>query len=189
MSLSRDRRRILYASVSALLVAAVLLIALVLPAEYGWDPLGSGAALGLVGMAGDDSDSLRLQSEPWRTDRIVFELQPFEAVEYKYRLTAGSTLLFYWQADDEVMYDMHAEPDGSAPGYSESFSSGRLRVSGGRYSAPFDGVHGWYWQNRSVGVVEVTLETAGFYTGAIEYRDDREFHYETTVRSETSAQP
>ena len=30
--------------------------------------------------------------------------------------------------------------------------------------APFAGIHGWYFQNQSVGAVKVKLRLAGFYT-------------------------
>ena len=45
-------RRIIVATSCALLVAAVILITSVLPAEYGWDPLGTGETLGLLGQTG-----------------------------------------------------------------------------------------------------------------------------------------
>jgi len=39
------------AVIAALVLAALLLVAIVLPAEYSLDPLGSGRALGLLGLA------------------------------------------------------------------------------------------------------------------------------------------
>lgn len=177
MSEPADRGRILLASAGALLVATALLLTVVLPAEYGWDPFGTGAALGVLGMAGDDVAALQQQPGPRRRDRIAFRLAPFESVEYKYRLDEGDAMLFHWRADGEVVYDMHAEPDGSAPGYAESFTRGRGAGSDGSYTAPFAGIHGWFWQNRGDREVTVTLETAGFFDGAVELRDGRAFHY------------
>ena len=66
-------------------------------------------------MTGEEGSPLHNESQPWRSDRIEFQLAPFEAVEYKYRLDAGASVLFQWQASGEVLYDMHAEPDGAAP--------------------------------------------------------------------------
>lgn len=183
MSVAPERRKILLASAGALLVAATLLLTVILPAEYGWDPLGTGDALGLLGMAGDDVMALREQAGAWRQDRIGFQLAPFEAVEYKYRLEAGNALLFHWRADGEVLFDMHAEPDGAAPGYAESFSSGRSTGGQGSYVAPFPGIHGWFWQNRGTRDVNVTLEMSGFTGSAVELRDGREFHYEIKPRA------
>lgn len=178
MSEPASKGRILFASVGALCVALTLLVTAILPAEYGWDPLGTGAALGLLGMAQEDARVLKVQEHPWSNDRIVFQLAPFESVEYKYRLAAGASLLFDWSADGEVLYELHAEPDGAAPGYAESFDKSRGSGARGSYVAPFEGIHGWYWQNREPQEVTVVLETSGFYDEAVEMRDGREFRYE-----------
>jgi hypothetical protein len=183
MNETADKQRILLASAVALLVSIALLLTVILPAEYGWDPLGTGAALGLMGMAGDDVVALREQGGPWREDRITFPLAPFEGVEYKYRLEEGDTLMFQWRADGEVLFDMHAEPDGSAEGYAESFARGRGADGNGSYTAPFPGIHGWFWQNRGERDVTVTLETTGYFDNAVELRDGREFHYEFKERA------
>jgi hypothetical protein len=189
MNSTPERRTVLLASGGALLLALALLLTAILPAEYGWDPLGTGAALDLLGLAGGETSSLIEQPEVWRDDRIEFKLAPFEAVEYKYRLAADATILFQWSADSEVLYDMHAEPDGAAPGYAQSFSKKRDISSGGSYTAPFAGIHGWYWQNRGQQDVTVTLQTSGFYREAVEMRDGHEFQYEINTRRHGAAQP
>lgn len=178
MRAARGRRGILTASAAALAVAAVLLLTLILPAEYGWDPLGTGRALGLTGMARDQATALRRHAEGWREDSVALPLAPFESVEYKYRLEAGAMMLYRWRVDGEVVYDMHAEPDGAAPGYAESFAKSRDRTDSGSYTAPFAGIHGWFWQNRSGQPVTVQLETRGFFDSAVELRDGRVFEYE-----------
>jgi hypothetical protein len=184
-----ESRTILLGSAAALLLALVLLLTVILPAEYGWDPLGSGAALGLLGLSGEDVSPLNVQPEEWRVDRIEFQLAPFEAVEYKYRLAADATLIFQWWADGEVLYDMHAEPDGAAPGYAQSFSKTRGNSSGGSYTAPFAGIHGWYWQNRGQQDITLTLETSGFYHEAVEMRGGHEFRYEIRASGQGATQP
>lgn len=172
-----DRRRIIGASLASLLVALILLVTLVLPAEYGWDPLGTGAALGLLGMSEGGGSALHSQEGEWRKDSIEFTLSPFEAVEYKYRLEAGDTLLYHWRSNEAVVFDMHAEPDGAAPGFAESFEKSQGSFRSGSYRAPFAGIHGWFWQNRSQTEVTVTLQTRGFFSSATEFRDGREFEY------------
>ena len=47
-SVSVSRERLAVAAGAALLVAGVLLVTVVLPAEYAVDPLGTGARLGLL---------------------------------------------------------------------------------------------------------------------------------------------
>ncbi len=44
-------------------------------------------------------------------------------------------------------------------------------IAGATYSAPFSGIHGWFWENRGTGAVDIDLVTSGFYDHAIEFRD------------------
>jgi len=166
--------QLVIATLSALAAAAVMLLTVILPAEYGWDPLGTGDLLGLTGLSVEDANALANEPGAWQSDAMAFELPPFASVEYKYRLEQGQTLLFEWQSDGEVVVDMHGEPDGAAPGYAESFRQSRGRRNSGSYRAPFSGVHGWFFQNRGETDVTVSLETQGFYSHAIEYSEGRE---------------
>src|SRR5262249_4059208 len=59
-----SKKAIAKATVVALLVAAVLLITAVLPAEYGIDPLGTGKALHLTDLSKATSASVAVKSEP-----------------------------------------------------------------------------------------------------------------------------
>ena len=106
-----DNLKIIVASLGAAVLAAAVLVSVILPAEYGWDPLGTGEALGLLGMSDAGQSPLNTQQQPWRSDRIQFQLSPFEAVEYKYRLEAGTGLVYRWHASGELLFDMHSEPD------------------------------------------------------------------------------
>ena len=40
----------------------------------------------------------------------------------------------------------------------------------GTLTAPFSGIHGWYWENTTDQPVTVTLTTAGFYNLSHEFR-------------------
>jgi hypothetical protein len=171
-------KRIVMASLAALFTAVLILVLLVLPAEYGLDPLGTGKALGLMELSDGERGALSVQPSAWRQDEINFELIPFESVEYKYRLSAGAGMVYSWQANGEVLAEMHSEPDGAAPGYAETFSKQTVDGDHGTYTAPFDGIHGWYWQNRGSEDVTVTLKASGFFDTAIimssDRRDERE---------------
>lgn len=173
-----ENRSIVLASLAALILAALLLVTLILPAEYGWDPLGTGTALGLTDLAGTDIAPLQSQDTPWQHDTIEFQLAPFESVEYKYRLEAGATIFYQWQATQEVIFDMHAEPDGAAPGYAQTFEKARGTQRMATYNAPFSGIHGWYWQNRTQSDVTVKLQATGFFSASKEFRNGRVFDYE-----------
>jgi hypothetical protein len=102
-------------------------------------------------------------------------------VEYKYRLQEGASMLYSWKATGEVAIDLHSEPDGAPEGYAESFESRNSSGSSGTYTAPFSGIHGWFWENRGRETVVVTLTTAGFYSGAQEFRDGGIFEHEVSA--------
>jgi hypothetical protein len=92
-------------------------------------------------------------------------------MEYKYRLDKGQVLLFSWTASVPVAYEAQAEPDGAPRGYAQSYEKGTGRASAsGTLTAPFPGIHGWYWENPTDQPVTVTLSTSGFYNLAHEFR-------------------
>lgn len=165
------RPSLVKATILSVVVAVAVLVTVVLPAEFDLDPLGTGALLGLTGLSRTGPAAVTSESGPFRSDRIRFELAPFESVEYKYRIAQGGGVVFSWRATGEVLFDLHAEPDGAEPGYAESFDQGRGTAGDGTYVAPFSGIHGWFWENRSMETVEVDLVTSGFYGHAIEFRD------------------
>lgn len=164
-----SRLRIVKATALALLVAAVLLVTAILPAEYGVDPLRTGRFLGLLALADSGSGAITPQDERYRSDTKEFVLGPYEFVEYKYRMEQGSGMLYSWQATSSVISDFHSEPDGAAPGYAESFDKREGSQAHGVYQAPFPGVHGWYWENPALRDVRIRLHTSGFYSAAKEY--------------------
>lgn len=181
-------RNVALVTIGAALVAATILVSLVLPAEYGIDPLGTGKALGLLGLSRQEPEAVTEQARAFALDRVSFELGPFESVEYKYRLEAGASLLFGWEASAETVFDFHAEPDGAAAGFAESFSQGRATADNGLYVAQFPGIHGWFFENRQSAPLTVTLITAGFYSGAIEFRDGWETPRQPPSAAEVLAQ-
>ena len=162
-------RRIVVASVGAAAVAAAALFVAVLPAEFGYDPLGAGRALGLTGLSRDATAVLAHQEHGFATDERRWVLSPFESFEYKYRLEEGDAMLYAWDASAALLYELHGEPDGEAPGDAESFDRARSERAAGAYVAPFSGIHGWFWENRGEADVTLTLRTAGFYAFAREY--------------------
>ena len=81
-----EGRRLAIATVIALMVAALLLLAAVLPAEYGVDPLGTGKALGLLDLYRGATDPSGAATTPapaaavppmtmFKVDSVVFKLR------------------------------------------------------------------------------------------------------------------
>jgi hypothetical protein len=188
-----SKRKLLMASGIALLIATVVLVTAVLPAEYGIDPLGTGAALGLVSLStaasapeievptpGEAAAATPVQEGPiahyaaeYKFDTTEFVLGPYEYVEYKYHLENGASMLYSWTASSNLIHDMHGERDGGPSGASESFDKRSRRQDHGAFIAPFSGIHGWYWENPGGETITVKLTSAGFYTSAMEFRFDR----------------
>jgi hypothetical protein len=175
-----SRTNLVIATLVALVAAGVVLVTAVLPAEYGIDPLGTGEALGLVVLSGTAPpageipvrpDGIIAQDQGYRVDRRSFDLDPGEYVEYKFEMEQGGTMVYSWTADGLVRSEMHSEPwwAGSDAEFFEVEAAADQRH--GSYTAPFPGVHGWYWLNETPERVTLTLHAAGFFESSSEYVD------------------
>jgi hypothetical protein len=176
-----SRKKLLIGSAAAIGVAAVALLVFVLPAEYGIDPTGAGAALGLTKLAepGLSEEQIRgnkrtgvltLSEQPLEianaADRWQIILRPYEAIELKYTLDEKAPIQFSWQGTGELYYDMHSHPFEGGDTLTETYSLGNAARMQGRYVAAFNGLHGWYWQNRSMNDVTLTVEASGPISGS-----------------------
>ena len=132
-------RTLLVSTLGALVGAGVLLVLVVLPAEYGIDPTGSGKALGLTQMRAAEESAPAADTSaaadagaamPWeaptpesgasfaryhdsapKRDVIKITLQEGEEVEYKADLAKGESMLFTWSIPKgTIYYDFHGEP-------------------------------------------------------------------------------
>jgi hypothetical protein len=183
------RHRIAVAAGAALLVAGIVLVMFVLPAEFAVDPLGTGARFGLLdlGITGQQVEALETatasgaageaailaaQERPFQHETVELTIAPGQWVEYKYRLDKGESLLYSWKASGPVNLDFHAEPDGGPRGYAQSYETRQaVTEESGTMVAPFSGIHGWYWQNTTGQEITVTLTSSGYYNIAHEFRD------------------
>ena len=181
------KRTLAKATAVALVVAAIVLVSAVLPAEYGIDPLGIGEATGLNGLfaagaglgdpapaviTADPSGPLVPQTADYKIDSMSFTLAPNQSIEYKYELATGATMVYTWKATGEVDFDFHTEPAGKGAAGSESFEKGTAAAGRGSYRARYPGIHGWYWRNTGDNEVTVNLVTSGFYSEAKQFRED-----------------
>jgi len=181
------RERIALVTGVALLIAGLILVGAVLPAEFGVDPLGIGRRLGLLAIgevqkqltafeatraAGAGSvPTIAPQEHAYQHETVEFKVGPRDSIEYKYRLDKGEALLYSWKATGPVNEELHAEPDGAPAGYAESFEKKNgVVTASGTLTAPFSGIHGWYWENIGDVEVTVTLSAAGFYNMSHEFR-------------------
>ena len=84
-------------------------------------------------------------------------------------------LVFHWEADGSVYYDMHAEPAGLGEEAVQSFKQDNGKGQTGSFHAPFTGIHGWFWENRSSRTVTVTLNAAGYFYASTVFRDGGDY--------------
>src|ERR1035438_9707529 len=156
-----SKSAILKATAIAVAVALLILFTAVLPAEYGIDPLRTGAALGLLGLskAGDTATAGRAtpaqtgiytaQASSYKVDSEDLTLLPGEGVEIKYHMLKGAGMVYGWKATAKVQFEFHGEPDQKPrPDYFESYElddKAGQDHSYGSFTAPTTGIHGWFW--------------------------------------------
>jgi len=185
--------QLLRSTAIAIATAAVLLVTVVLPAEYAVDPTGVGKMLGLTQM-GEIKQQLASEAEAEAgttsppaivaeaaepsvapaaaspepateawRDVVTLTLAPDEAAEIKLTMKKGEVAPYEWTASPGHV-NSDLHADG-AGGLFTSYRKGRAETrDAGELTADFDGAHGWYWRNRSGVSVEVTLRTNGAYS-------------------------
>lgn len=198
-TLVAPKRELLRGTIGAAVVAAIVLTVAVLPAEYGIDPTGAGAAMGLTKLhaaaaapganasttatasgsppaagstvsAPGEQRALTVSSKPvvaYRSDELEITLPAGRGLEVKAHLAKGATLIYTWKTrnSEKVNHDFHGEPVNAKENEFESFILEEgVSESKGTLIAPFSGVHGWYWKNKTAAPVTVVLRASGFYT-------------------------
>jgi hypothetical protein len=158
-------------------VAGVLLVAVVLPAEYGIDPTGAGRLLDLTEMgkmkraAAESASDEQQDQMPWRVlpnqrSEITVDLAPGEGREVKAKMQKGGQMQFEWATNNlPVHFELHGEPRGAAKGEYTSYKIGVSKGENGSFTAPFEGTQGWYWRNDTPFPVQVTVKASGAWAG------------------------
>ena len=170
----------------ALVVASLIVFGAILPAEFNMDPLGLGKATGLNRLWAPQQvafDASKASSGPlareydrgFRTDTIEIPLRPDgdrrggDELEYKVRMKKDATLIYEWSVADipnpeEFYHDFHGHTtvDGQEMTVA-TYKQATGTSANGALTAPFDGIHGWYFQNQSLNRVVVRVKLTGFY--------------------------
>ena len=196
-------RQLIRSTLMAAAAASVLLITVVMPAEYGVDPTGIGGALGLKKMgeikaalaqvakleqSSEAAVAAPAQAQARATQiaaaspavapspakpvaaRMTHEtrvtLKPGQAAEIKLDMLKGAKVRFEWTtAGGPVNFDNHGDPLNAPRGFYHGYGKGRqVERDAGQIEAAFDGMHGFYWRNRTGNDVTVTLKTEGEYS-------------------------
>lgn len=177
--------KLLRSTAIAAAVAALLLVTVVMPAEYGVDPTGIGRVLGLTEM-GEIKAQLAREVEADATaaitpvpdeaaavtssgiaaDTVRITLAPNEGKEIKLAMREGARVSYRWETDRGVVnYDTHADREAAPAIKYHGYGKGQGTQSDeGVLVAAFDGMHGWFWRNRGAETVTVTLRANGDYS-------------------------
>jgi hypothetical protein len=103
------------------------------------------------------------QTSQWQ-DSVKIMVPAGKGLEYKFQLAKGATLEYAWTTDGaELYFDFHGEPLGDKTGYFKSFKESTDNQASGSLEAPFEGAHGWYWENKTGSPVTILLNTKGSY--------------------------
>jgi len=157
------------ASATAVLIAVVVFITLVLPVEYGIDPSGAGKVLGLTVLSNQESVVNQKQNNSEKVmgeqkDQTTILVPANSGVEYKFQMKQYAHLTYEWSSSGAAVYfDFHGEPKGDTTGYFKSYTIATAAEVQGSMTVPFEGVHGWYWKNTSDKEITITLKTNGQY--------------------------
>ncbi len=165
----QSTKTLVNALITALVIAAILFITTVLPAEYNIDPTGIGQRLGLTVLAATPPTEILPLADvtstiAYREDETTIIVPASDALEYKFQLEQYGNLTYEWSTDNGVLYfDLHGEPQEDSNGYFVSFAAATNSEMKGSITAPFAGSHGWFWRNSSNSDVTVSLKTQGNY--------------------------
>ena len=155
-------------------IATVLLVTVVLPAEYGVDRTGVGRLLGLTEMglmkraaaekaqAIATADLAPLDYRAGQSGEIQVSLAPGDGREVKASMRTGGKMTYSWSSDKfPVHYELHGEPLGAKKGEYSSYKIGVSAGESGDFTAPMEGTQGWYWRNDTPMPVVITVKASG----------------------------
>jgi|SRR6266566_6124418 len=136
-----SKQKLAMAAAVAILIAVVVLFTTVFPSEYGFDPLGTGALLGLTSLSraaaaqpevttdsaapqppavqpADAAPAALVQTGSYTAQPKIYKvdgedmlLRPGQGVEIKYHMQKGAVMVYAWKANGKLMFEFHGEPD------------------------------------------------------------------------------
>jgi hypothetical protein len=170
-----------------LVAGTLIVLGAILPAEYNMDPLGLGKLSGIARLWAPEEKEWKpgagmdpAQSSATPIVRTTVDIQlgaegwQEAAVEYKFAMKPGQTLLYTWQAlnadgspvTTPVEFDFHGHTlaaDGEEMTVA-TYRKDRATSETGSITAPFEGIHGWYFKNHAADPIVVRLVAEGFYS-------------------------
>lgn len=166
----------------AIIAAAAMLVAFVLPAEYGIDITGIGKLLQIKKLGADSAEAplspappataaavapevtLVKSRMPFNESEMSLTLQPNQGGEIKALMRQGEHFVYTWSAEGgKVTVDMHGERPNAGKEFTRYWKDKQQAGDQGSFVAPFDGIHGWFWRNHSDKPVTIKVKVSGFF--------------------------
>ncbi|MFK7780484.1 MAG: hypothetical protein QM490_05120 [Candidatus Gracilibacteria bacterium] len=170
--------------------ALIILITIVLPAEYNVDITGFGKFTGLNKLAPnyqelqetidtsetdlieedieimkpDNTNDISVKSYEYNTLEKIITLPPKANKEIKFKMYKDSEMTFSWESSETVYFDQHGEPttsEGKKFLPYKTVKDGKQKQDNGIIIAEFTGTHGWYWRNLSNKSATIKLSLSG----------------------------
>jgi hypothetical protein len=114
---------------------------------------------------------IKIHSTEWRTDTIKVPVPKSGGeLEYKLGMKKGDSLVYSIDYGDighagNMVSEFHGHTEKRADGIGDLMFYSRTggALQHGQFTAPWDGIHGWYLKNDSAKDTVVTIKLAGFY--------------------------
>lgn len=190
-------KQLLKSTFIAILIAALVLIIAVLPAEYGVDPTGLGKSLGLQKMGQIKAELVQeslmpvskppintsklesskaqatqdsIKKDPSNYQNFSYTLNPGQAIEVKLKMKQGAVVKYSWNAQNgNLNFDLHGDGIQGSKNFISYKKGLGISSDQGNFIAEFDGKHGWFWRNRDKQNVSLNLEVKGEFSAFIKY--------------------
>jgi hypothetical protein len=102
-----------------------------------------------------------------RNDTIEVVVLAEKGIEYKFKSLKYGSIKYEWTTDKGIVYiDFHGEVKQENPPKNVFYESYTLAYSNnmaGTLTAPFEGIHGWYFRNETKEDIIVTIRLNGQY--------------------------
>lgn len=170
-----------------IVAGALIVLGAILPAEYNVDPLGLGKLSGIARLWAPAEKTWKPTAgvDPAHTGAAAIQHNSFEiplgasdwpeaALEYKFMMKPGQTYLYSWKVEPQggstaalkpIDFDFHGHTlaaDGKEMTVANYRKASAISDTGS-LTAPFEGIHGWYFKNTNADPVTVKLDVWGFY--------------------------
>ncbi len=159
--------QLVVAAIAAVLIAALLAVLIILPAERGVDPTGVGTALGLTPMGQLKSalaeDDAPTEGRPFQKNETAIAVFPGHGKEIKMEMTKGFSADYSWTSTGPLYHDTHGDVYANSEVYLSYSTAESVSSDSGNITAFYGGYHGWYWKNNTNKIITVTLTTEGEY--------------------------